>query len=244
LRSRAACRERAFCKRRTRHENETSRRARAESAEDNAASLFEESVGTENNDNDPRHARPNEIFCARGKRNLDGRLPMTSASGDDRVAVRGAGDRCGRGCGVSAYLERAGNPPWRTYLEGFDGGAFVRAHGCARHRGLHRATRDVRAFPEAGAGDGRALRADGGGGGGGEGKGHGVERSKRVLAEAARRGAVCCARDAPDSIDLSGGDAAILPSEKFFPRLTWPAFRMGKHPETARPLRVTRKPKS
>lgn len=146
---------------------------------------------------------------------------MTSASGDDRVAVRGAGDRCGRGCGVSAYLERAGNPPWRTYLEGFDGGAFVRAHGRARHRGLHRATRDVRAFPEARAGDGRALRADGGGGGGGEGKGHGVERLKRVLAEAARRGAVCCARDAPDSIDLSGGDAAILPSEKFFPRLTW-----------------------
>jgi hypothetical protein len=191
----------------------------AESAEDDAASLFEESVGTENND--PRHARPNEIFCARGKRNLDGRLPMTSASGDDRVAVRGAGDRCGRGCGVSAYLERAGNPPWRTYLEGFDGGAFVRAHGRARHRGLHRATRDVRAFPEARAGDGRALRADGGGGGGGEGKGHGVERLKRVLAEAARRGAVCCARDAPDSIDLSGGDAAILPSEKFFPRLTW-----------------------
>ena len=120
---------------------------------------------------------------------------------------------------MSAYLERAGNPPCRTYLEGFDGGAFVRAHGRARHRGLHRATRDVRAFPEARAGDGRALRADGGGGGGGEGEGHDVERLKRVLAEAARRGAVCCARDAPDSSDLY--IIGVFALEKFFPRLTW-----------------------
>ena len=139
---------------------------------------------------------------------------MTSASGDDRVAVRGAGDRGGRGCGVSAYLERAGNPPCRTYLEGFDGGAFVRAHGRARHRGLHRATRDVRAFPEARAGDGRALRADGGGGGGGEGEGHGVERLKRVLAEAARRGAVL-------PRGSGKGASMLMYPEKFFPRLTW-----------------------
>ena len=112
---------------------------------------------------------------------------------------------------MSEFHERAGNSPSRTYLERFDGGAFVRAHGRARHRGLHRATRDVRAFPEARAGDGRALRADGVGGGGGEGKGHSVERWRRVLAGLARRGAVCCATGAPDPIDLvrrKKGDAA------------------------------------
>lgn len=137
---------------------------------------------------------------------------MTRASRDERVAVRGAGDQCGRGCGVSTFHERAGDPPWRTYLEGFDGSAFVRAHGRARHRGMHRSTRDVRAFPEARAGDRRALRADGGGGGGSEDEGHGVKRGRRVLAGAAKRGAVCCARAAPDPNDLfrSGeGDAVV-----------------------------------
>ena len=139
---------------------------------------------------------------------------------------------------MSAFQKRADNYPSRTYLERFDGGAFVRAHGRARHRGLHRATRDVRAFPEARAGDGRALRADGVGGGGGEGKGHSVERWRRVLAGPARRGAVCCARGAPDPNDLfrrKKGDV-----NNFSQGLTWlRTFRMGKHSEMVRPHRAS-----